>query len=174
MYYRSRWYDQQQGRFLSEDTIGFQGGLNLYGYVGGNPVNLADPHGKSPIVKVILVAAIVEFFLHAYLMKKSREVFPEDPKDRERHCWVNCVSTRIHMPLNPILASVPAETASWFKEASDLFRHITGIDTTHKTLKDALKDAINDMIANHYGQHNAWKVWKSCKEICEECPTRRR
>ncbi|MGE0496183.1 MAG: RHS repeat-associated core domain-containing protein, partial [Vulcanimicrobiota bacterium] len=33
------------GRFLSRDPISFAGGLNLYGYVGGNPVNGVDPAG---------------------------------------------------------------------------------------------------------------------------------
>jgi RHS repeat-associated protein len=33
-----RWYDPATGRFLSRDPIGFQGGFNLYGYVGGNPI----------------------------------------------------------------------------------------------------------------------------------------
>ncbi|MBI3650999.1 MAG: type IV secretion protein Rhs, partial [Acidobacteria bacterium] len=43
MYYRARWYDAQQGRFLSQDPLGFRGGLNLYAYVGNDPVNIVDP-----------------------------------------------------------------------------------------------------------------------------------
>ncbi len=42
---RARYYDAQIGRFISEDPIGFQGGLNLYAYVGGNPLLLVDPSG---------------------------------------------------------------------------------------------------------------------------------
>lgn len=45
IYYRSRWYDPQQGRFLSEDPIGPLAGLNLYSYVGNYPVGLRDPYG---------------------------------------------------------------------------------------------------------------------------------
>ncbi|MCA9792361.1 MAG: RHS repeat-associated core domain-containing protein, partial [Candidatus Eremiobacteraeota bacterium] len=37
------------GRFLSRDPIGFSGGLNLYGYVGGNPVNAVDPSGLDEV-----------------------------------------------------------------------------------------------------------------------------
>ncbi len=40
LYYRARWYDSQQGRFMSEDPIRFAGGLNLYAYVQNDPINL--------------------------------------------------------------------------------------------------------------------------------------
>ncbi len=46
MYYRARWYDPSQGRFVSEDPIGFGGGdINVYAYVVNNPSNLSDPQG---------------------------------------------------------------------------------------------------------------------------------
>ena len=46
-YMRARYYDAHIGRFISEDPIGFEGGLNLYAYVGGNPINLVDPSGLA-------------------------------------------------------------------------------------------------------------------------------
>lgn len=45
MYYRARWYDPQQGRFITEDPIGLTGGLNFYTYVGNKPINYTDPSG---------------------------------------------------------------------------------------------------------------------------------
>ena len=46
-YYRNRWYDPETGRFISEDPIGFAGGdVNLYGYVGNNPLSFIDPLGN--------------------------------------------------------------------------------------------------------------------------------
>jgi len=47
-YYRARFYEPQQGRFVSEDPIGFEGGNNFYVYVDNNPVNLVDPTGLKP------------------------------------------------------------------------------------------------------------------------------
>jgi len=47
-YYRARYYDPMEGRFISKDPIGFRGGdVNLYGYVQDNPINLADPMGLA-------------------------------------------------------------------------------------------------------------------------------
>jgi RHS repeat-associated protein len=46
---RNRYYDPQSGRFTQEDPIGIAGGLNLYGYAGGDPVNFSDPFGLCPI-----------------------------------------------------------------------------------------------------------------------------
>ena len=42
-----RFYYASLGRWLSRDPIAEQGGINLYGYVGGNAVNRVDPLGLS-------------------------------------------------------------------------------------------------------------------------------
>ena len=48
MYYRARWYDSRQGRFISEDPIGLLGGVNPFAYVKNNPLSFADPSGLCP------------------------------------------------------------------------------------------------------------------------------
>lgn len=44
-YFRARAYSPRLGRFLQPDPIGYDGGLNLYAYVGNDPLNLIDPYG---------------------------------------------------------------------------------------------------------------------------------
>jgi RHS repeat-associated protein len=45
-----RYYDYLSGRWLSEDSLGYKSGdVNLYRYVGNNPVNATDPSGESSL-----------------------------------------------------------------------------------------------------------------------------
>lgn len=44
---RSRFYEPQSGRFLSEDPIGLEGGLNPTVFAHDDPVNFADPTGTE-------------------------------------------------------------------------------------------------------------------------------
>jgi len=77
-YYRARYYNPTTGRFLSEDPIGFAGGLNLYAYASENPLSLKDAFGTCPwtcedadnanfLIMAFIAIIIFELVLLAFL-----------------------------------------------------------------------------------------------------------
>ena len=45
IYYKNRWRHPKLDRFMQTDPIGYGAGMNMYAYVGGDPVNFIDPMG---------------------------------------------------------------------------------------------------------------------------------
>jgi RHS repeat-associated protein len=63
LYRRNRYFDPVSGRFTQADPIGLAGGLNLYGFANGDPVNFADPFGLCPEevgVREAIACALIE------------------------------------------------------------------------------------------------------------------
>nr|WP_250566064.1 RHS repeat-associated core domain-containing protein [Adonisia turfae] len=59
MYYRAHYYDPAVGRFLSEDSLGFDAGdANLYRYVFNGPTNYTDPSGEAAFAPLIFVGGV--------------------------------------------------------------------------------------------------------------------
>jgi len=66
-YYKARFYSPALGRFLQTDPVGYQSDLNLYAYVGNDPVNGKDPDGDIPLFFVLPgVGGIINAALQGY------------------------------------------------------------------------------------------------------------
>ena len=64
-YYRARYYAPQLGRFLQVDPVGYENDLDLYAYVGNDPLNHSDATGKLPDWLVDLTGGIGDMAFNA-------------------------------------------------------------------------------------------------------------
>lgn len=54
-FYRARYYDSGKGRFLQQDALQYADGMNLYAYVGDQPLFSVDPYGLG---QELVIAAL--------------------------------------------------------------------------------------------------------------------
>jgi RHS repeat-associated protein len=54
VYYLYRYYEPNLQRWLNRDPINEEGGINLYGYIGNNPVSGIDPDGRILVIDDVL------------------------------------------------------------------------------------------------------------------------
>lgn len=108
-YMRARWFASDLGRFISADPIGFAGGLNLYAYVGNNPVRFVDPSGLQPGYPYIPPTGVKAAGDGAMIMAEKlwiRDAFVPGPYGNpDSRTWGTWNDTKAYMDQNAGLLS---------------------------------------------------------------------
>jgi RHS repeat-associated protein len=76
-YYGYRFYDPNLQRWINRDPIGEAGGINLYGFVGNDPVNWIDPLGQGALAVGLGVMAGVGVAILCYVEYTTGEKITE-------------------------------------------------------------------------------------------------
>jgi RHS repeat-associated protein len=79
-YYRARYYEPVLKRFISEDPIRLAGGMNVYGYVGGDPASYVDYDGLNPQPPLQIIHS--DKTLNTGSNKFSTDYWKQQPTDK--------------------------------------------------------------------------------------------
>jgi RHS repeat-associated protein len=91
-YFYHRYYHPVNGRFINEDPIGLDGGLNMYRFVFNSPINFIDPFGLNPFTnppESLKLACLL--FKKAKFGKSQDEYggwfYADGTADEEKYWW---------------------------------------------------------------------------------------
>jgi len=92
-----RAYDSNLGRWLSRDSIGERGGINLYEFDLDNPVNKVDISGRSPLGIAAVGSPFVACALYAQVLKDwiKSHYGDKGSGDALEHCFLSCRLSRV-------------------------------------------------------------------------------
>jgi len=80
-----RYYNPQNGRYITPDPIGLEGGINLFTYVGNNPVNRIDPTGHGAIaVGACVVLTIGDAVYTGYSLNKLQKEIEKLREEKQK------------------------------------------------------------------------------------------
>ena len=161
-YMRARYYDPEVGRFVSEDPIGFEGGdVNLYAYVGGNPVMGIDPSGLDSYRQNRLLSMFDSTGIATQAPLTHTFIYTTNPDKTLEHTysWGN---------------GYEKNKGQWFIDAdidmSAAQQAISNPDLRGERIGGEALDSHIDKLArewktdpNHASKHANWIIFRNCK-----------
>jgi len=106
-----RWYDPDFARWLTKDPIGERGGLNLYGFVGNNPVSYVDILGLIKRERECKIITMASHGVHPD-DKVTNDMYPEDDKTlktADKIAIFSCYASKYNkkFPKEKIIENIP-------------------------------------------------------------------
>lgn len=155
-YYGFRFYDPSLQRWINQDPIGEVGGINLYGFVGNDPVNFVDTDGRiawAPVFKGGLAIGIAigsselwDRFVSPHIEDALVEVYLWNP-----YAETAATGTQVVMTLKnaPKMASTDCSVTKEFAETSrrrarDLAQRFAQVPRKSKGGEDIEWKGLND------------------------------
>lgn len=171
-YYRARYYDPFAGRFLSEDPLGFEAGVNFYVYVENNPLRFSDPRGLDTFKqnRQLGGAEPVEHVLsHTFTFTTS-----PDGSLQDTYSWGNTYTTSgignwhknapedVQAATQALQQLQVYESASWWEKIflPDNFGTKVGGPELDPFIEEAFQDRLNN--PSHPSAHG-WSLFCNCK-----------
>ena len=160
-----RFYDPENGRFLSEDPIGLASGdPNPYRYAKNNPVNLIDPTGlysypigggDQGILENLYSSSERREFFTTVSSTLRQENVPQNIFDPIRHCTASCLSsTRLGKTKTNILGFI--------RELSP-----TGlVNTCDQAVSDISNNYVGANLSDYIGRNSTIPFANQCVQLC--------
>ena len=99
-----RGYNPFTARWLNRDPIEENGGLNLYEYVGGNPINSIDPEGLTGLPQAMTVIGVATITKGMYDYRQDQKYLEgmRESINRAENVVNECLGGLCPMPYNEL------------------------------------------------------------------------